>query len=83
MQVAPLVAAANVDGELEVFARYLRQSREFRLTLRFKLQRSEMRRAVMLVVATSRFVLACYVDSKCRVPRVRGAQRRSTTYADT
>ena len=75
--------AANVDGELEVFCALYQPGEHFRLTLRYLVQPSEMRRAVMLVVATSRFVLACYVDSKCRVPRVRGAQRRSTTYADT
>ena len=43
----PLVAAANVDGELAVFVGNLRQSSDFRLALRFLVQPSEMRRAVM------------------------------------
>ena len=37
-----LVVAANVDDELEVFARSLGQSSDFRLTLRCPLQRSEL-----------------------------------------
>ena len=45
----PLVAAANVDGELEVFARSIGQRRTLRLTLSFSLQLSntQLLRAVM------------------------------------
>ena len=71
MQVAPLVAAANVDGELEVFARYLRQSREFRLTLRFKLQRSELQiESCEWLVVPSRLEFCSHVASKSSSARV-------------
>ena len=43
----PLAAAANVDGELEVFCALYKPGEHFRLTLRFLVQPSEMRRAVM------------------------------------
>ena len=41
------MAAANVDGELEVFCALYKPGEHFRLTLRFLVQPSEMRRAVM------------------------------------
>ena len=43
----PLAAAANVDGESDVFCALYKPGEHFRLTLRFLVQPSEMRRAVM------------------------------------
>ena len=80
----PPCGAANVDGELEVFARYLRQSREFRLALRFTLQRSELQiESCDWLVVPSRLEFFSHVASKSSSPRVNALQRRSTTYADT
>ena len=56
----PLVAAANVDGELEVFARSIGQRRTLRLTLSFSLQLSntQLLRAVMARSGSYRCVYA-------------------------
>ena len=77
------MAAANVDGELEVFCALYKPGEHFRLTLRFLVQPSEMRRGVMARRSDLAVFLFALTSIRMNTRRASNASSGfSATYAD-